>query len=202
VIVEYRALDHRHNQLYTVEVDFMDRNEMNDFLRDHLHNYRQWYFKLEKPKERRTAGADWERAGSSDISDEEDDAEIAGQEADKLQPDEIVKLQKAQQSARETFKALFKGPDAPTIEDLVQQDSFEAETAILDTLLHKAIEGLSNRPGGKEATQYTGASDGLESCTELLDLLTTDSQGDAPSIWPFVKLIRFVPATSNGHGTC
>lgn len=180
-------MDEKHKQPYTVEVDFMDREEMREFLGDHLRSYRRWYFELKRPEIMRAKGEDWIPADDADDSNGSED----GEEADLTQI-EIVKLQKAQQSAQETFKALFKGSDEPTLEDIVRDDGPEAESEILDALLAKAIRGLANRPGGEEATLYKKASEDLEKCRELLDILTTDSRGETPAIWPFIKLIRLV----------
>ncbi|CEJ60465.1 hypothetical protein PMG11_09038 [Penicillium brasilianum] len=196
VIVEYHGVDEKHRQPYTVEVDYMDRKEMREYLEHHLRSYRQWYFELERPKMTRIKDEDWIPADDADdLNGSEDGDEV------KLTSNEIVNLQKAQQSTQEAFKALFKGSDEPTLKDLVRDDSHEAESEILDTLMAKAIRGLANRPGGEEAILYTEASDGVQECRELLDLLTTDSRGDTPAVWPFIKLIRVyldAPILQNG----
>ncbi|KAJ5381359.1 uncharacterized protein N7496_003787 [Penicillium cataractarum] len=183
--VEYRAVDEEHQKPYTVEVDFMDPKEMKGFLEDHLQSYRRWYFELEKPKEMRPTDEDWNTAYDADGVEGFEDGDEA-----KLTQSEIVKLQKAKQSAQETFKALFKGADEPSLEDLVRDGNPEAEIGILDALFEKAKKGLTSRPGGEEAVLYTETSQGLEECRELLDLLTTDSRGETPAVWPFIKLIR------------
>jgi hypothetical protein len=158
---------------------------MREYLEHHLRGYRRWYFELERPELTRVKDEDWIPPDDADDLGGSEDGDDA-----KLTSAEIVKLQKAHQSAQETFKALFKGSDEPTLKDLVRDDSPEAESETLDTLLAKAIRGLANRPGGEEATLYAEASDGVKECGELLDLLTTDSRGDTPAIWPFIKLIR------------
>lgn len=198
MIVEYRALDAKHKEPYTIEVDYMDRDEMRVLLRDHLQSIRQCYFRLEKPNEPSTDGGEGEQIDNADDSDGSDAGNDAGATAEgeeQLNKEDILKLQKANHSAQQTFDALFKGHDNPSKEFLIRNDSPQSEAEILETLVQKAREGLTNRPGGLDAIQFTEASNNLESCRKLLDVLTSDTQSDAPAIWPFVKLIRFVETT-------
>lgn len=183
--VEYRAVDEKHNRPYTVEVDFMEQNEMRDVLWDHLQNIRQYYFKVEQPRE-----VAHSRVEDSDDSENED-AEASADDEDKLTRKELVKLERGKRSADLILEALFKGDAKLDKEFLVRSGSAEAEDEILDTLLQIATDGLLDRPGGPDAVRYAEACPDLGSCKDLLDLLTTNPRGDEPAIWPFVKLIRF-----------
>lgn len=192
-------MDEKHEKPYTVEVDYMDPKEMRDFLGDHLQSYRRCYFELERPKMMHAKDEAWIPADDADDLNGAEDGDDA-----KLTQIEIVKLQKAKQSAQETFKALFKEPDEPSREDLVRDDSPDAEAEILDALLEKTKKGLTNRPGGAETILYVKApddlgKDDLEECRDLLDLLTTDPRGDTPAIWPFIKLIRLANSVPMGY---
>jgi hypothetical protein len=180
VTVEYRAVDETHNQPYTVEVDFMEHNEMRDVLWDHLQNIRQYYFKVEQPRELAHS-----RAEDSDDSENED-AEPTADDEDKLTRKELVKLERGKKSADLILEALFKGDAKLDKKFLVRSDSAEAEDEILDTLLQIVTERLLDRPGGPDAVRHTEACPDLGSCKDLLDLLTTNPRGDEPAIWPFV----------------
>lgn len=174
-----------HNRPYTVDVDFMEQKKMRDVLWDHLQNIRQYYFKVEQPRALTQSCVE-----DSDDSEDED-AEASPDDEDKLTRKELVKLERGKKSADLILEALFKGDAKLDKEFLVRTDTAEAEDEILDTLLQIAIEGLIDRPGGPDAVRHTEACPDLESCKDLLDLLTTNPRGDEPAIWPFVKLIRF-----------
>ncbi|EPS34439.1 hypothetical protein PDE_09403 [Penicillium oxalicum 114-2] len=199
VIVEYRPLDGQHSQPYTIEVDYMDTEEMHELLREHLESIRQHYFLLEMPSEAdKEPGEEDMKPGtkghgaSESQSIEHDNSNDDG----RLTTDEIIQLKKANHSARQTFDCLFKGDNKPSLETLIQRDSLDTEDGpdtqkrIITDLMQRAKNGLSHRPGGPCAIQYTETPNGIEEFQTLLDSLTSDFRDDTAAIWPFIKSIR------------
>jgi hypothetical protein len=92
--------------------------------------------------------------------------------------------------SHETLQAIFRNRSDLTIEYLSRP---EAELEIRQELKELAMDRLTFRPGGSSSLQYSVVAGDLENCKDELDRLTNDS-GDrnAPALWPFIKLIRFV----------
>lgn len=98
----------------------------------------------------------------------------------------------AAERAWETFQSLFRSQPRLTM-DFLSEDRDEAYDEILYELERWAYAGLTHRPGGTDALDYSAVAGDLRECKDLLDTLTADHQGDGnPALWPFVKLIRSV----------
>ncbi|GLI76222.1 hypothetical protein PoHVEF18_004493 [Penicillium ochrochloron] len=92
--------------------------------------------------------------------------------------------------SHETLQAIFRNRSDLTIEYLSRPD---AELQILQELKQLAMDRLTFRPGGSSSLQYSVVAGDLETCKDELDRLTNDSgDSNAPALWPFIKLIRFV----------
>jgi hypothetical protein len=92
--------------------------------------------------------------------------------------------------SHETLQAIFRNRSDLTIEYLSRPD---AELQILQELKQLAMDRLTFRPGGSSSLQYSVVAGDLETCKDELDRLTNDSgDSNAPALWPFMKLIRFV----------
>ncbi|KAJ5494558.1 hypothetical protein N7463_010645 [Penicillium fimorum] len=108
-----------------------------------------------------------------------------------------LKSQEEQQQCRdaadrawETFRSLFSNQPRLTMEFL-SVDHNEAQSELLGQLERWAYAGLTLRPGGPDAHEFSMIAGGLAECKESLDLLTANSMGDGkPALWPFIKLIR------------
>lgn len=107
----------------------------------------------------------------------------------------LEQRQKSAATAWKTFLSLFK--DQPELtEGFLSEDRAEAFDMILGELERWAFAGLANRPGGAYATEYLTTAGDLGECKEFLDKLMADNQDDgSPAIWPFIKLVRYVPLT-------
>ena len=178
----------------------MDTEEMHELLREHPESIRQHYFLLEMPSEAdKELGEEDMKPGtkghgaSESQSIEHDNSNDDG----RLTTDEIIQLKKANHSARQTFDCLFKGDNKPSLKTLIQRDSLDTEDGpdtqkrIITDLMQRAKNGLSHRPGGPCAIQYTETPNGIEEFQTLLDSLTSDFRDDTAAIWPFIKSIRF-----------
>jgi hypothetical protein len=92
--------------------------------------------------------------------------------------------------SHETLEAIFSNRSDLTIEYLCRPG---AEMDILQELKSLALDRLAFRPGGSSSLRYTAVADDLESCKDKLDSLTDSLRdSDTPTLWPFIKLIRFV----------
>jgi hypothetical protein len=102
----------------------------------------------------------------------------------------------AAERAWETFQSLFSSQPRLTMEFL-SEDRDEAHDKILYELERWAYAGLTHRPGGTDALDYSAIAGDLRECKEQLDMLTADHQrGSHPAFWPFIKLIRSVLLSS------
>ncbi|KAJ5692624.1 hypothetical protein N7462_002047 [Penicillium macrosclerotiorum] len=85
----------------------------------------------------------------------------------------------AAERAWETFQSLFRSQPRLTM-DFLSEDKDGAYEAILYELERWAYAGLTHRPGGNDALDYSAIAGDLRECKELLDMLTADHQeGDA-----------------------
>ncbi|KAJ5495335.1 hypothetical protein N7539_000451 [Penicillium diatomitis] len=171
VIVEYRALDEQHSQNYTIEVEYMSADEMQELLREHLESVRQYHFRLQRPMK-----VEREKPDDDNVpeiiefghDDNEDKIHERADDEDELTPEEMVYLKKANHSARQTFDSLFKGGQKPTDEFLLQEDQpdtsdgLNTQSKIIAELLKKAKRGLIHRPGGPDAVRYKEAAENFE----------------------------------------
>lgn len=102
----------------------------------------------------------------------------------------------AAERAWETFQSLFSSQARLTVEFL-SEDKDEAHEEILYELERWAYAGLTHRPGGTDALDYSAVAGDQRECKDLLDMLTSNHQrGNHPAFWPFIKLIRFVLLSS------
>lgn len=92
--------------------------------------------------------------------------------------------------AWETLQSLFPAQQELD-EEYLSQQADDSERAILEEMEKWAIFGLVHRPGGPNFTRYSVFASGLNDYKHRIDQLT-DSPGDTPAIWPFIKLIRLV----------
>ncbi|KAJ0426006.1 hypothetical protein BJY00DRAFT_272728 [Aspergillus carlsbadensis] len=113
----------------------------------------------------------------SEVSDQED-------------PGGMDRIRSLSTRAWETLKSLF--PDeADMTEQFLSNEAPGAQERILGCLTEWALAGLDRRPGGPNALNLTLMADNIQDCKENLDVLTvTPREAGAPTIWPFVKLIR------------
>lgn len=195
VVVEYRAVDDQHTRPYTIEAELMDMNEMRELLWQLLQSVRLCYFKVERaanPPEGYGNTDETDNVSDDTDTDDAEDANDPGDEVEELDEQEILRYQRSNITALQTFDALFKGQDKLTQELLVREDGPDPEAEILEMLVHKASKGLSSRTEWPDTTQHTNTSDSLDECRRNLDFLTTNPKTDQPAIWPFIKLIRFV----------
>ncbi|OKO99829.1 hypothetical protein PENSUB_8046 [Penicillium subrubescens] len=187
VVVEYRAVNDQIDRPYTIQVNYMDPEEMRGLLRELLQTVRHYYFRVETATE---------AVETSDSADEAEDADINSipygfeESADVLTPEKVTELKLSSDGALETLYALFRDQAACTPEFLTGNGDPNSETQVLDKLLQMATDGLYRRPGKMTSGCYIQATDGIDECKRYLDLLTTDGRGNDPAIWPFVKLIR------------
>jgi hypothetical protein len=92
--------------------------------------------------------------------------------------------------SHETIEAIFSDRSDLTIEYLSRPG---AELEILQELRQSAMDRLTFRPGGSSSLKYSVVAGDLETCKDELDSLTNDPEdSNAPALWPFIKLIRFV----------
>ncbi|KAF7716390.1 Dynamin family protein [Penicillium ucsense] len=199
VIVEYRALDEQHSQNYTIEVEYMSSDEMQELLRKHLESVRQYHFQLERPMKVEREKPDDDNGTEiieSGHDDNEDKIHERADDEDELTPEERAYLKKANHSAHQTFDSLFKGGQKPTDKFLLQEDQPDTrdgpntQSKIIAELLKEVKRGLIHRPGGPDAVRYKEAAENFQTFTALLDRLTSDNLGELPAIWPFIRLIR------------
>ncbi|KAJ5726029.1 uncharacterized protein N7483_007386, partial [Penicillium malachiteum] len=98
--------------------------------------------------------------------------------------------QRAAERAWETFRSLFKSQPGLTI-GFLSDDQHGADETILHQLERWAYAGLTHRPGGAQAVDYSATASDVLDCQDLLDILTADHQGnELPALWPFIKIIR------------
>ncbi|KAJ6031623.1 hypothetical protein N7540_002355 [Penicillium herquei] len=103
---------------------------------------------------------------------------------------EREECQGAAERAWETFRSLFKSQPGLTI-GFLSDDNHGADETILRELERWAYAGLTHRPGGAQALDYSATASDVSDCQELLDMLTADNQGnERPALWPFIKIIR------------
>ncbi|KAJ5827497.1 hypothetical protein N7447_004260 [Penicillium robsamsonii] len=92
--------------------------------------------------------------------------------------------------AWETFRSLFSNQPRLTMEFL-SADFDDAQSKLLEQLERWAYAGLTLRPGGPDAHEYSMIAGDLAECKDSLDLLTANNMDDGkPALWPFIKLIR------------
>ncbi|CAI7614861.1 unnamed protein product [Penicillium glandicola] len=104
--------------------------------------------------------------------------------------EEQRKCRDAAERAWETFQSLFSNQPTLTM-DFLSADYDGAQSDLLTQLERWAYAGLTLRPGGSDALEYSMIAGDLKECKDSLDLLTTNNMGDGkPALWPFIKLIR------------
>lgn len=110
--------------------------------------------------------------------------EVRGAEA-------LEQRQKSAATAWKTFRSLFAHQPRLT-EEYLSEDRNEAFDEILNSLERWAYAGLTNRPGGADATDFSAIAGDARECKDLLDMLMADLPGDvSPAIWPFIKIVRY-----------
>lgn len=103
--------------------------------------------------------------------------------------------------AWETLQSLFPTQQELDEEYLLSQQGENTERAILQEMEKWVISGLIHRPGGPNVTRYSVVASDLNDYKDRLDQLT-DSPGDTPALWPFIKLIRSVLSASLHKRIC
>ncbi|KAJ5703946.1 hypothetical protein N7493_011084 [Penicillium malachiteum] len=103
---------------------------------------------------------------------------------------ERKECQGAAERAWTTFRSLFKSEPGLSM-GFLSDDHDGADETILREMERWAYAGLTHRPGGAQALDYSATANDVWECQKLLDLLTADLQvNDHPPLWPFVKITR------------
>lgn len=109
--------------------------------------------------------------------------------------EERQKTRNLAMKAWETLRSLFPVQKELDEDYLSQEGGADIERTILEEMEKWAVSGLIHRPGGQDATNYSTVASHLDDYKARLDQLT-DSPGDTPALWPFIKLIRSVLSVS------
>ncbi|KAJ5613921.1 hypothetical protein N7528_007575 [Penicillium herquei] len=103
---------------------------------------------------------------------------------------ERQEYQGAAERAWTTFRSLFKSQPGLTM-GFLSRDHDGAYEIILREIERWAYAGLTHRPGGAQALDYSATAYDVWECQDLLDLFTADKEiNEHPALWPFVKITR------------
>ncbi|BDD63570.1 hypothetical protein MAP00_008444 [Monascus purpureus] len=161
VVTEFRNVDARHPDRYTIEVDYMNAEEVRELLEELLQSFRMF---------------------SSDLFREEEDNSNVSVE-------EMNQIRERSERAWSTLKSMFRDRPDLTREFLCEQGD-GALSRIVETLKEWADSSIMQRPGGA-SLQHTIIARNCEECKSELDSLTMDPSDDGQiAVWPFIKLIR------------
>ncbi|KAJ5689200.1 hypothetical protein N7462_003592 [Penicillium macrosclerotiorum] len=161
VITEYRPLDQEHTQPYSIEVSYMNKDEMKELLFDLVQTF---------------------RASHVTEAHEDNESNISETESE---------FHTKSEQAFQTLESLFRNQSDFTEELLIGDPIHQTVENVTEKLMHWADAGLTNRPGRSTAHRHFKVHKNLDDCQETLDLFTTDQFQDKPAIWPFVKLIKY-----------
>lgn len=161
-MTEFRNVDARHPDRYTIEVDYMNAEEVRELLEELLQSFRMF---------------------SSDLFREEEDNSNVSVE-------EMNQIRERSERAWSTLKSMFRDRPDLTREFLCEQGD-GALSRIVETLKEWADSSIMQRPGGA-SLQHTIIARNCEECKSELDSLTMDPSDDGQiAVWPFIKLIRY-----------